>query len=113
VQQLLQEAWRKLRQSGVLEQRNLEGLYDAIVPKVEAFSAALDARHASAVLRSCALEVCGAREVHPAQYKHCTGCKGVVYCSKEHQVADWPHHKAACKAARKAAAKGAGPSGSA
>ena len=39
-------------------------------------------------------------------------CRGVVYCCREHQVSDWPAHKAACKAARKAAAPdngGAGP----
>jgi hypothetical protein len=33
----------------------------------------------------------------------------VCYCCREHQVEYWPNHKAACKAARKAAAEeGAG-----
>jgi hypothetical protein len=49
--------------------------------------------------------------VHPAQFKLCAACTTVVYCCKAHQAEDWPSHKAACKAARKAAA--AEPAGSA
>ena len=26
----------------------------------------------------------------------CSGCKKVYYCSKEHQLADWPSHKKVC-----------------
>ena len=67
-------------------------------------------------LRTCALPGCGAKEVHPGHFKNCGGCLTVVYCCREHQVAGWPAHKKACKAARKAAAaaeeeEGAGPSG--
>jgi hypothetical protein len=53
-------------------------------------------------LRSCAH--CSAREVHVAQFKRCGACRGIVFCSKDCQLANWPAHKAACKAARKAAA---------
>jgi hypothetical protein len=42
----------------------------------------------SARLRNCSLVACGAREVHPSQFKLCAACKTVVYCSKEHQAAD-------------------------
>ena len=64
-------------------------------------------------LRTCALRGCGAREAHPTHFKSCAACRAVVYCCREHQVAGWPGHKKACKAARKAAAAedGAGPSG--
>jgi hypothetical protein len=55
-------------------------------------------------LRSCAQDACREREVHPAQFKRCSACSTVVYCCKACQPADWPRHKAACKAARKAAA---------
>ena len=62
-------------------------------------------------VRTCALAGCGAREVHVQQFKSCAACRTVVYCCREHQVEDWPTHKKACKAARKAAAEGgAGPS---
>ena len=45
----------------------------------------------------------GAREAHPQHFKRCAACRTVAYCSRKHQVADWPGHKAACKAARQAA----------
>jgi hypothetical protein len=64
-------------------------------------------------LRTCALPGCGAKEAHPAHFKSCAACRGVVYCSKEHQMVDWRRsHKAACKAARKKtnAEEQAGPS---
>jgi hypothetical protein len=54
-------------------------------------------------LRRCALASCDAVEAHVAHFKTCAGCRGVAYCSKEHQSADWRSHKAACKAARDAA----------
>jgi hypothetical protein len=53
-------------------------------------------------LQSCAH--CSAQEVHVDQFKRCAACKGPRFCSKDCQRADWPAHKAACKAARKAAA---------
>ncbi|KAJ3238711.1 Programmed cell death protein 2 [Chytriomyces hyalinus] len=28
--------------------------------------------------------------------KTCTGCRGVHYCSKQHQTIDWPAHKTTC-----------------
>ena len=54
----------------------------------------------SAAMRACALPGCSAREQHVKHFKVCAACKAVVYCSREHQVRDWPSHKAACKAAR-------------
>ena len=78
---------------------------------IEKMVADAEKQHAAATLRCCALGACGAREVHEAQFKSCAACKAIVYCCREHQAADWPAHKAACKAARKAAAQGgAGPS---
>jgi hypothetical protein len=55
-------------------------------------------------MRACALRSCGAHETHVEQFKLCAACRGVVYCSKAHQAEDWRDHKAACKAARQAAA---------
>lgn len=31
----------------------------------------------------------------------CSGCREVAYCCRQHQLSNWPSHKAACKLARK------------
>lgn len=36
----------------------------------------------------------------------CTGCRGVMYCSKEHQLQHWKQHKAVCHHLREANQKG-------
>jgi hypothetical protein len=64
----------------------------------------LAAAAAAPSLRGCAHAACAAREAHAAQFKLCSACRAVCYCSKAHQAEDWPAHKAACKAARRAAA---------
>lgn len=64
---------------------------------------AAEAAAADPGLRSCGLASFGAREKHPDHFKTCAACRGVAYCSKEHQTEHWPDHKAPCKAARKAA----------
>jgi hypothetical protein len=108
---MLGDAWIRLQSSGVLRERCIDVVADAIAVQSAARIAANGARITSAVLRGCALEACAAREVHPAQFKKCGACQAVVYCCKAHQEQHWPAHKAACKAARKAAAEGgAGPS---
>jgi hypothetical protein len=110
----LQEQWRRHLCSGMLLERGIKRQMDHLRPYVLAQTAACEAKLATAVLHACALEGCGAREVHKAQFKLCARCQAAKYCCKEHQQADWPAHKAACKAACKAAAEGgAGPSGSA
>jgi hypothetical protein len=102
---VLTDAWQRLERSGVLERRLLGHANRPIEPS--AFSAQLAAVAAEGAvlgLHTCALAGCAATEVHVSQFKKCGACKTVAYCCKEHQVADWPAHKAACKAARKAAA---------
>jgi hypothetical protein len=49
------------------------------------------------------------REAHAGHFKRCGACKQATYCSKAHQAEDWAGHKAACKAARKAAAAATAP----
>ncbi len=96
-------AWRRLQSSGVLQRRGiLQGLSfnDAFVAHASATAAATAAVRG---LHFCALHTCGAQEVHASHFKRCSACLGVVYCCKEHQVQGWPAHKAACRAARKAA----------
>ena len=112
--QLLAAASQRLQRSGVLQARRIEQSTRFDAPAVHAFHLALQKSMTAPGLRSCALPGCGAKEAHPTHFKSCAACRAVVYCCREHQVAGWPGHKKACKAARKAAAAeedGAGPSG--
>ena len=101
---LLAAAWARLLATGALASMGASA--DAHAAEVERLAAARHAaRHAAAAApecRTCALSGCGAREVHAAQFKSCAACREVVYCCREHQVADWSNHKGACKAAGKA-----------
>jgi hypothetical protein len=96
-------AWRRLQSSGVLQRRGiLQGMCVVLADQANAAATAA-ATAAARGLHFCALRACGAQEVHASQFKRCSACLSVVYCCKEHQVQAWPAHKAACRAARKAA----------
>ncbi len=101
-------SWEALQNSGVLQQRNVDGGIAVSQQHNDDACSEAARRVATHGLRACALAArCGARELHATQFKKCAACQGVVYCCKAHQEADWPAHKAACKAARKAAAAAA------
>ncbi len=71
----------------------------------------LDGRRLSAAESDAALpagRACAFFPPHASQFKSCGSCRQVCYCCKAHQTADWPAHRKACKAARKA--EQAGPS---
>ena len=44
----------------------------------------------------CGLEECS-RELADSDKGLYSGCKGIHYCSKEHQREDWKNHKTKCK----------------
>jgi len=114
------ELWRQQRSTAAhaerlaeaLKQLSIHGAFNAdehahylhwlqdIRAKIEA---AQSAASAPELRRNCALASCGAKEAHVSHFSKCGACKMVVYCSKTCQLADWPAHKKACKAARKAA----------
>ena len=105
--QQIREAWARVQASGVLERRGLIGACADLTRTMQAREGILDVqdeRQARRGLRSCGLASCGAKEAHVDHFKRCSACKTVVYCCREHQLEHWPAHKAACKAARKAAA---------
>jgi hypothetical protein len=103
---LLTDAWRRVERSGVLEQRLLGRANTPLDPSgtIKAKLDAADEEAAARGLHTCALAGCAAKEVHVSQFKKCGACMKIAYCCREHQVEAWPAHKAACKAARKAAA---------
>ena len=111
--QLLASTLQRLQRSGVLQERRIEEAIGSIASKQHAVDKVVQKSLTAPGLRSCALPGCGAKEAHPTHFKSCAACRTVVYCCREHQVAGWPGHKKACKAARTAAEEddGAGPSG--
>jgi len=96
--------WQRFTCSGVLLERGIGAGAARFYGHAIANIAANAARLAAATLRCCSLRSCAARELHPKHFKQCGACHGAAYCCREHQLEDWPAHKAACKAARKAAA---------
>ena len=97
-------AWQRLLRSGVLQARGIDKGIDQTNERLWRVRAAAAAEVAAGRLHQCALAGCGSKEVHVSQFKRCGACQQAFYCSREHQLADWPAHKAACKAARKTAA---------
>ena len=102
-----------MERSGVPQRRRYAQRHSARDAELDKNIAKAQAANAHRTPRTCALPSCGGAELHPDQFKRCAACGGVHYCCKEHQATHWPEHKAACKAARRAAAAaegGAGPS---
>jgi hypothetical protein len=97
------DAWRRLQISGALQRRNIVERMRSATEVAASVVATAAATAAARGLHFCALHTCGAQEVHASQFKRCSACSAAVYCCKEHQVQDWPAHKAACRAAREAA----------
>ncbi len=87
----------------MLQQRGILGAVSVAYADLARGAATAAATAAARGLHFCALHTCGAQEVHASHFKRCSACLSVVYCCKEHQVQDWPAHKAVCRAARKAA----------
>ena len=96
--------WQHFTRSGVLQERDIVAGVAHCESVSSARKATCEAGLAATSLKCCSLQSCSARELHPGHYKRCSACHTVVYCSRDHQLEDWPAHKAACKAARKAAA---------
>ena len=100
-------ALARLQQSGVLQERGLGGAdftrkWALAQQNLDCSAQRRRQAAASGQLRTCALAGCGATEAHPSHFSKCGACKAVMYCCKQHQQADWPAHKAACKEARTA-----------
>ena len=47
-------------------------------------------------LRECAWPSCDKVERTVREFKQCSGCRSVWYCSPEHQMLDWGEHRKAC-----------------
>jgi len=99
----LAEALEQLRLYSAFSAEDLARSDKDVAEGIAKMVAAQTAASSPELLRRCALATCGAKEAHVSHFSRCAACKTVVYCSKECQLADWPAHRKACKAARKAA----------
>ena len=90
----------KLRAQGFLE----EG--DAALDIHVTFEKKAAADRAKHGLRWCALPSCAKQEVGVFDFKACSACKAVVYCSAEHGALHWTRgHRKECAALKAAGAK--------
>ena len=105
--------WRSDAVQNVLRAR-AGGIHNAIAQQTQGdaeYAARQRADVTTIGLRECALPSCEKVERTVREFKQCSGCRSVWYCSPEHQMQDWGVHRNACgelDVARKAAGREAG-----
>lgn len=94
--------WRSKPVNDVLRAR---GVALAVIKRetsMAGFTARQHADESKNGLHPCALPSCGKREHSVREFRLCSGCRAVMYCSVEHQTLHWKEHRKACKEAEKA-----------
>ena len=110
---------RKWRSSAVADVLRARGVLQTGVEAHKKINADFEVRQRADIekigLRECALSSCDKVERTVREFKQCSGCRSVWYCSPEHQMLDWSAHKKDCqqldKARRAAMAAGGEASG--
>ena len=104
----LARAWERpalqnaLRARGVFEEKDL-AIRTKFSETLEKKVAADREKHG---LRWCALPSCAKQETHVFDFKACSACKAVVYCSAEHGALHWSQsHRKECASLKAAGAK--------
>ena len=112
---------RKWRSSAVADVLRARGVLQTGVAARQNDIAEFRARQRADIkkigLRECAWPSCDKVEHTVREFKQCSGCRSVWYCSPEHHALDWGAHKKDCqkldKARRAAMAAGGEASGAA
>ena len=106
----LRTKWTAAAMVQMRRERNLLDVSERIGKSMEDGRTSWRADVAEHGLKSCALPACDKREASVQQYKICSACRSVWYCSVEHGALHWTEHKPVCRAttAAKQAADGAG-----
>ena len=112
---------RKWRSSAVANVLRARGVLQTAVAARQESIAEFEARQRADIekigLRECAWPSCDKVERTVREFKQCSGCRSVWYCSPEHHTIDWGVHKKEChkldKARRAAMAAGGEASGAA
>ena len=97
---------RKWRSSAVTDVLRTRGVLQAGVAANEEISAVFKARQRADIekigLRECAWPSCDKVERTVREFKQCSGCRSVWYCSPEHHTLDWGAHRKECQKLDKA-----------
>ena len=112
---------RKWRSSAVTDVLRARGVLQTGMAALQEGIAEFEARQRADIekigLRECAWPSCDNVERTVREFKQCSGCRSVWYCSPEHHTLDWGAHKRDCqkldKARRAAMAAGGDASGAA
>ena len=106
---------RKWRSSAVADVLRARGVLPTGVAAHQKDLAEFKARQRADIekigLRECAWPSCDKVERTVREFKQCSGCRSVWYCSPEHHTLDWGAHKKNCQRldkARRAAMAGGG-----
>ena len=103
----------KWTSAAMVQMRRERGLWDLLEEAnqhIKEHTARWRADVAEHGLKHCALPSCDKREASVQQFKCCSACRSVWYCSAEHGALHWAEHKPICRAtvAAKEAAEGGG-----
>ena len=106
---------RKWRSNAVADVLRARGVLQTGVTASQENIAEYEARQRADIektgLRECAWPSCDKVERTVREFKQCSGCRSVWYCSPEHHTLDWGAHKKNCQRldkARRAAMAGGG-----
>ena len=105
----LNRAWNRLALQNALRRRHViedEGADSGIKTNNVNISQMCAADRAKHGLRWCALPSCAKQETHVFDFKQCSACKAVVYCSAEHAALHWTKtHSKECASLKAAGTK--------
>ena len=112
---------QKWRSSAVADVLRARGVLQTGAARIQQTNTEFDTRQRADIekigLRECAWPSCDKDERTVREFKQCSGCRPVWYCSPEHHTLDWRAHKKECqkldKARRAAVAAGGEASGAA
>ena len=94
----LRTKWSAAAMVQMRRERSLLDVLEKAKKVVEKDEASWRADVAEHGLKQCALPSCDKQEASVQQYKFCSACRSVWYCSAEHGALHWTEHKPACRA---------------
>ena len=94
----LRSKWTAAAMVQMRRERNLPDASERAGKLIEKGTTRWRADVAEHGLRSCALPSCDKKEASVQQYKFCSACRSVWYCSEEHGALHWTEHKPVCRA---------------